>query len=67
MGTGHGQMRCLTSSRLWELVGTGQIEREFWELVGTGRFAIAQIFGNWSGTGQYLRSNNQLFSGTGGN
>jgi hypothetical protein len=48
-------------------VGTGQNEREFWELVGTGRFAIDEIFGNWSGTGHYLRSNNQLLLGTGGN
>ena len=63
---GHGQIGCLTPSRLWEGVGRGQIEREFWEGVGRGHFEIEQIFGKGSGRGQYLRSNIELFLGRGG-
>ena len=66
VGNSHGHFDSLTISRLWEMVGNGQNEREIWEMVGNGHFTIVQIFGKWSGNGQYLRSHNQLFSGNGG-
>ena len=55
MGTSHGNFDRLTSSRLWEQVGTSQNERKFWELVGTSHFEIIKNLGNWTGTSHFVQ------------
>ena len=52
---------------MWELVGTGHLERISWELVGTGHLQIELFLGNQSGNSRNSRLYFLNNMGTGGN